>query len=148
MEDIVVPFVFFGFVGFVVWVAISHRTRRANLRAEMQGKLLERFTSGEELAQFLDTDGGKKFLETTGEERNDSDPLGMLKGGFVVTSLGLGFLVLSGLYLDDFIIPAVILLALGVGLLTAATVTHRLRNRSKQAAGPGSDHESPGRLVD
>ena len=59
MENLI-PIAFFGFVGFVVWVAISHQTRRATLRADMQKQLLERFSSGQELAAFLETEAGKE----------------------------------------------------------------------------------------
>ena len=65
MEGLIIPLGFFGVVGFVVWVAISHRTRRATLRADMQKKLLERFSSGQELAAFLETEAGKEFLRNS-----------------------------------------------------------------------------------
>ena len=123
LDEVIIPIVFFGFVGFVVWMAITHNTRRANLRAETQKHLLEKFSSGQELAAFLETGAGREFLKGNIEER-ESGPkwLGMAQGATVVIFLAIGFLVTSGGGGDEvyMTMPGTILLAIGLGLLAAA----------------------------
>ena len=119
MEGIVVPFMFFGFVGFVVWTAISHHTRRATLRADLQKQLLERFSTGQELAAFLETEAGREFLSNSEDTRPRHRWLGMAQGAIVVIFLGVGFLATSSG--DGYMLmPGTILLAIGLGLLAAA----------------------------
>ena len=119
MEDILIPFVFFAFVGFVVWVAISHQTRRATLRADMQKQLLERFSSGQELAAFLETEAGKEFLRNSEDRQPRYRWLGMAQGAIVVIFLSIGFLAMSSGQ-GYMLMPGTILLAIGLGLLAAA----------------------------
>ena len=111
MEDILIPFVFFGFVGFVVWVAISHQTRRATLRADMQKQLLERFSSGQELAAFLETEAGKEFLRNSEDRQPRYRWLGMAQGAIVVIFLSIGFLAMSSGQ-GYMLMPGTILLAM------------------------------------
>ena len=146
MEAIVVPFVFFAFVGFVVWVSISHQTRRAALRADMQKQLLDRFSSGQELAVFLETEAGKKFLERNSEDKRPRHRwLGMAQGAIVVIFLSLGFLAASGGD-DDMLMPGTILLALGLGLLAAAGLAW-YAGRS-QTDGDRPDDQLPSRPIE
>ena len=144
MEAIFIPGFFFGFVGFVVWVAISHRTRRATLRADTQKQLLEKFESGPELAAFLETQAGKEFLENNSEDKPSGHRwVGMAQGAIVVIFLSLGFMAASTGD-SDILMPGVILLALGLGLLAAALLAkYALREKndgdrldSQVASGP------------
>ena len=145
-EAIIIPIVFFGFVGFVVWTAISHRTRRATLRADMQRQLLERFSSGQELAAFLGTEAGKDFLESNSEDKRPRHQwVGMAQGAVVVLFLGLGFLVMSSGE-RDMLTLGTILLALGLGLLAAAGLArYALRERND---GNSTDDQVPSRPIE
>ena len=137
MEDVLVPLGAFGLAAFVSWVAMTQRTRRAGLRADMQTKLLERFSSGQELAEFLETEAGKKFLESN-SERPSHGPLRAAQGGIVITALGIGFLVLTFL-VDELVIPGTILLALGFGLLAAAALAQRVQRRNQEDSDRADD---------
>lgn len=145
MEDILIPFVFFGFVGFVVWVAISHQTRRATLRADMQKQLLERFSSGQELAAFLETEAGKEFLRNSEDRQPRYRWLGMAQGAIVVIFLSIGFLAMSGGQ-DYMLMPGTILLAIGLGLLAAAGLAWYVGR--KQRDGDRSDDQLPARPIE
>ena len=122
MDEILIPIAFFGFVGFVVWIAVSHNTRRANLRAETQKHLLEKFSSGQELAAFLETGAGREFLKGNIDEKKSGPRwLGMAQGATVVIFLAIGFLATSGAEGEGFAtMPGTLLLATGLGLLAAA----------------------------
>ena len=136
MEDVLVPLGLFGLAAFVSWVAMTQQTRRAGIRAEMQTKLLERFSSGPELAEFLETEAGKKFLEDP--ERRPHRPLRAAQSGSVITALGLGFLVAAFL-VDELVIPGTILLALGIGLLAAAALAHGVQRRNEEDGNRAAD---------
>jgi len=57
----------------------------------------------------------------------------MMRGGIVVTVLGFGFLFLTGIR-HNFIVPGVLLLALGAGLLISAAASYHF---SKKWSGNG-----------
>ena len=87
--------------------------------------------SGTELAQFLETEGGKKMIEDLGKggvslkERT----LKPVIAGTVLTCLGVAFLVLT--YREpDLVIAGGFFLAIGIGFLIAAFVTLRLSKES------------------
>lgn len=141
MEDVLVPLGLFGLSAFVVWVGVTQRTRRAGLRAEMQTKLLERFSSGQELAEFLETEAGRKFLEDN-SERPSHGPLRAASSGIVVIAVGIGFLVLTFL-VGELVIPGTILVALGLGLLAAAALAYRVQRLQEEDASPSEDAETP-----
>ena len=145
MEDILIPFVFFGFVGFVVWVAISHQTRRATLRADMQKQLLERFSSGQELAAFLETEAGKEFLRNSEDRQPRYRWLGMAQGAIVVIFLSIGFLAMSSGQ-GYMLMPGTILLAIGLGLLAAAGLAWYVGR--KQHDGDRTDDQLPSRPLE
>ena len=54
--------------------------------------------------------------------------------GVITTMLGFAFLVLT-LMRKNFIVPAVILLAIGAGLLLSAAITHRLASKKNGQSG-------------
>ena len=132
MSEVLIPVAFFGFVGFVVWIAISHNTRRAALRADMQKQLLDRFGSGQELAAFLETEAGREFLENNSEEKRNSSRkwLGMAQAAIVLIFLSMGFMISSSGE-DYMLMPGSILLALGLGFLAAALLAkYALREKN------------------
>jgi hypothetical protein len=73
MERIVTPMMVAGVViamiGILAWVIraiMNHRRwlRVSKLQTDMQNKLLERFTSNEEMLGFIQTSAGQRFLES------------------------------------------------------------------------------------
>ena len=118
---------FFAMVILLVWLGYRRSRVRIEARAEVQKKLLDKFDSGRELAEFLGSEGSKRLLEELGEEKHSSrNPvLKTMTAGMVLSSLGIGFLALMWKE-PDLAIPAGILLSLGIGFLIAAAVSYRL----------------------
>jgi hypothetical protein len=139
--------VFLIFVGVLVWTVktlIEQRrwSRLSAIQTEVHSKLLDRFTSNEELLAYLQTPAGKKFLESapvpleTGS-RPMSAPIGRifwsLQTGLILIAAGIGFDLVSmrfpppgsaGLYG-----VGVIALFVGVALVLSAGVFYLLSKR-------------------
>ncbi len=122
-----IPFGAFVMIAFVVWFGTREKQARVQARTELHKHLLDKFGSGTELAQFLETEGGKKMVEDLGSERKDphARTLGLLIPGTVLSCLGLGFLVLT-YEVQNLVIPGGLVLAVGIGFLIAAFVSLRL----------------------
>ena len=121
-----VPIVFFALIGFIVWLITRARQARVQARTELHKHLLDKFGSGTELAQFLETEGGKKMIEDLGKGESPKErTVRPVIAGTVLTCLGVAFLVLT--YREpDLVIAGGIVLAIGIGLLIGAFVTLRL----------------------
>ena len=133
---------------FIVWFETRAKQAKVQARTELHKHLLDKFASGTELAQFLETEGGKKMIEDLGTDHVSPKERALKRvvAGTVLTCLGAGFLIL--MYKEpDLVIPGGILLALGIGFLIAAFVTLRLsksweaddeRSKPGDQAGAGS----------
>lgn len=116
----------------VVWLVSKARTRRAEVQAEVQSKLIDRFNSAPELIDFLQSSAGRQFVSGV-----QSAPAQMVReriiSGFsrsiILTMLGAAFGILSFFYSDDFAVPAAILFFLGLGYVIATYVSLKLANR-------------------
>ena len=122
-----IPFGAFAMVVFIVLFRTREKQARVQARTELHKHLLDKFGSGAELAQFLETEGGKKMIEDLGKGDVSAKERSLrpLIAGIVLTCLGIAFLVLT-YYEPDLVMPGGILLAIGVGFLIAAFVTLRL----------------------
>ncbi len=122
-----IPFGAFVMVVFIVWFRSREKQERLQARTELHKHLLDKFGSGTELAQFLETEGGRKMIEDLGkgEVSAKERTLRPLIAGTVLTCLGVAFLVLT-YYEPDLVIPGGILLGTGIGFLIATFVTLRL----------------------
>jgi hypothetical protein len=119
----------FGMGVLVVYFVTRARARRVELQTEMQGKLIDRFGSAPEMVAFLQSPAGKEFV--AGVQSNPSiltreRVLGSLTRAIVLTALGVAFLFLTFWEDNDFIVPAAIVLSIGIGYLIATLVSWRL----------------------
>jgi len=113
----------------IVYLVSRSRQRRAEVQAEVQTRLIDRFGSAPELVEFLQSPAGRQFV--TGVQ---SVPAVMARerimSGFtrsiVLSMLGAAFLGLTFFYENDFAVPAAILFALGIGYFLATLVSYRL----------------------
>lgn len=113
----------------IVYFVSRAKARRAEVQAEVQSRLIDRFGSAPELVDFLQSPAGRQFV--TGVQ---SAPALLARerilSGFsraiVLSMLGAAFLALTFWYDDDFAVPASILFSLGIGYLLATFVTWRL----------------------
>ena len=100
-EVIIVPAAFL-MVAYVFYVVANTFTRRQQVRSttEFQGKLLDRMGTVGEFSQFLNTEGGQRFLASASSESNGGAAhqrvLRAFQSGIVMMCLGIGiFMYLS-----------------------------------------------------
>ena len=102
------------------------KERRAELQAEIQSKLIDRFQSAPELIEFLRSPTGQEFVSGVKTQQATLVTRKMLAGiRFAVffAVLGIGFLVLWPLTNNEgFFYPGVLLLALGGGFYFSTVV--------------------------
>jgi len=142
-----------GFVAFLVvtsvlvWVIktlVEQRrwNRLSRVQTEVQSKLLDRFTSNEELLAYIQTPAGKRFFESApfpleAGPRQMSAPVGRifwsLQLGFVLIATGVGFdlvsLRVTGPAAEVFFGIAMIGLSIGIALVVSAVVFYVLSRR-------------------
>ncbi len=141
-EIIIVPFIFSTF-GFIVWVLVTGWQRRQHIRVmtDFNNKLLDRMGSVKDFSEFLQTDGGAKFIDrvTAGGTRPEIrwTILRSLQTGLVLLALGVGLIVLafssrSEWPVDEariFSVTGTIALSLGVGFLLSAIAAYSVASR-------------------
>jgi len=140
---IIVPVIFLAIVWIVRLFVESHRWNRAfKIQSDMQGRLIDKFGSSQDMAAFMESEAGKNFLlalpAAPGGEPAQRMPnavariLTPLQAGIVLTLLGIGLLFLRNAG-PDMETPMAVLgtLALtpGLGFILSAAVTWFLAKR-------------------
>ncbi len=117
---------FFLVIGFIVRTFLTYRRqiKIAQLHADVQTKLLDRFASGSELGSFLSGESGRRFLEATSAEQIPYRQriLGSVQAGLILAVSG-GSLAALGFVrhdLEGFVFLGVLACSVGVGFLLAA----------------------------
>jgi hypothetical protein len=138
---------------------IDHRRwlRVSKVQAEVHSKLLDRFTSNQDLLTYVQTSAGRHFLESSpisldSGPRSLSAPVGRIlfsvQVGVVLTLAGLGFNFVSrSLSIQEIAQPlfviGVIVFTLGIGFVLSGLVAYVLSRRlgllAQPAAAPTSD---------
>jgi hypothetical protein len=139
--------VFLIFVLVLVWAIktlIEQRrwSRLSAIQTEVHSKLLDRFTSNEELLAYLQTTAGKRFLESAplpveAGPRPMSAPFGRIlwsvQAGFVMVAVGIGFDLVSLRVAAASAAPlygiGVVALLVGIALLLSAGVFYVLSRK-------------------
>lgn len=130
-EDVILFPVAFTLIGFVIWTIFStiRRYKTAKLQAELQTKLLEKFGSGQELLAYVQSDAGKRLLESlTMEQRT---PYGRILGAaqvsVILVLVSFAFLFLRGRITgaqEGFLVFGTLALSLGVGFGLSAALSY------------------------
>lgn len=128
---LLVPFAFFATILVLAWLFVLNRRSQAHARAEFQKQVLDKFASGREFAEFLESPASKRFLDELGSRGPKEQILSSMRTGIVLAVLGLGLLALS-FARRGFLIPGVLALALGAGFLIATAVSYRLSKQWEQ----------------
>ena len=81
----------FAMVVAVVWLGTRAKQRTAQYRAEVQMKMLERFSTAAEFTQFLESPAGKQFLNEPRRSARDR-AMGGIRGGVICLFIGAGFM--------------------------------------------------------
>jgi ABC-type transport system involved in cytochrome bd biosynthesis fused ATPase/permease subunit len=128
-EDVLVPIAAFAMV--VLLVAFSYNFKRVRVQeqGELRKRLLDKFSSGTELTEFLATPQGQSFLKDQEASAAQRSPkvriISSIGAGIVLLLMGIAFFGLMHLK-QGFVYPGTILTALGVGILIAAAISYRL----------------------
>ena len=133
-----------AFTGWILWVFGSYRLRREKNRSEDRNRLLERFATGAELAEFLNSAAGERFFRTLGAPPLDAERAlaRSVATGVVLLFLGAGFLLLGWAGVvggEPFYVPGALLSMGGIGVLTASAISARLLRRSRNGEDGGAD---------
>jgi hypothetical protein len=148
VEPLAVASVFIVLIAIIGWIIrgiINHRRwlRVSKLQTDMQNKLLERFSSNEEMLAFIQTPAGRKFLEFASVTpdvgpRAISAPIGRIlwsvQLGIITLVAGSG-LEFVGYRLNDtdaetvFKAVGALVIALGIGFILSALGSYILSRR-------------------
>jgi len=159
-EDLGPLLAFACFLAAVIWLTHTFLQNRRwgrifKLQSEVHGKLIDKFSSNQELAAYMETEAGKRFLEAAPipieMERQQRMPnavarvLTPLQAGIVLTLLGAGFLLVRHATVETrtpMLVLGVLVLMPGLGFILSAGVTWVLASRL------GLMPENPERPVD
>lgn len=121
--------------GVIVLVISKARTRRLELQADVQSKLIEKFGTSAELVAFLQSESGRQFVNGV-QKGNSVLVRDRITAGFsraiILAFLGAAFIVLwiiTGV--TGLAWPGVLLLFLGAGYLVATWATSRMSQSSE-----------------
>jgi hypothetical protein len=160
MEAISIFTVMLFVTGAFIWLIrtlIEHRrwSRLTRTQAEVHNKLMDRFTSSEELLTYIQTPGGKRFLESAPiamdpGPRAVSAPIGRIlwsmQVGLILAAGGFGLQYVSGSVDKDVAPPllamGVLAVALGIGFLVSSLVSFILSKRLG-LLGPAASTDAP-----
>ena len=143
-----IPLLAFGFaLVAILWLArVFVENRRWNrifkMQSEVHGKLIDKFTSNQELATYMETEAGRKFLEAApipvAFDQKQQVPsavarvLTPLQAGIVMVLLGIGLLLLRQAGVDlakPMLVLGTVVLMPGIGFIISAGVSWLLAQR-------------------
>jgi len=132
-EDIIIVPCFLAFFSWVGWLLFStiRRYKIAKLQADVQQRLLEKVSSGQELLAYAQTDAGKQLLESLRVETVSPHAriIGALQTAIVMMALGFALLLLrnrvSGAE-EGFVVFGTIITVLGIGFAISSAASYYL----------------------
>jgi hypothetical protein len=134
-------------IGLLTWVirtVLDYRrwNRLTKVQTDVHTKLVDRFTSSDELLAYVQSPAGSKFLESSpitldAGTRNVSAPLGRIlwsvQAGMVLAALGIGLQMVDGRVSEDAAEPLRVLgvlgIAIGIGFVISAVVSFAISHR-------------------
>lgn len=127
----------FGCVSFMTWVVVDALRRKAQLRAmsDFHNKLLDRISNGKELADFMQSPGGTRFIESISTERTHPAQrvLRAVQVGIVLCAAGIGCRVVGWQTTivareaaEGFVVLGILLLSVGLGYLVSGAAAFGL----------------------
>jgi hypothetical protein len=131
-------------IAWLIRTLIDYRrwNRLTNVQIDVHSKLMDRFTSNEDLLAYIHSPAGAKFLESApitldAGPRSMTQPMGRIlwtvQGGVVLVAAGIGLEVVSGRIRYEVGLPlhalGVLGIALGLGLVTSAIISFVISRR-------------------
>jgi len=148
MGGVAAFFAFLVVTGVVVWIirliVLQRRwNRMSKVQFDTHAKLLDRFTSNEDLLAYVQTPAGRRFLESAPIPVQEEAPraigaplsriLWSVQAGVVLAAGGVGLLYVSSRFTEEpaefFMVIGVITIALGVGFMMSAVAAYALSRR-------------------
>jgi len=123
----------FAMIATIVWLGVHAKNRKATLQAEVQTRLIDKFSNAPEFVDFLNSDTGKQFL--TGIDKMPQlmardRIVGGVSRGVIMMMLGLAFIAI---WIADsnigFMFPGFILMGLGVGFFVSTLISLKMSKR-------------------
>ena len=142
----------------LVWLIRTTLTQRrwnrlSKIQAEVHTKLMDRFSSNDELLTYIQTPSGRRFLESGPSPLQEESPaigapfakiLWSVQIGAVLLVAGLGFLFLSGRAIEEardfFYIAGCMATSLGAGFVVSAAAAYYLSRRLGLLDRPAQNH--------
>lgn len=149
---------FLVIIGVLTWLIrliVTHRrwNRLSRVQFETHTKLLDRFTSNDELLAYVQTPAGRRFLESAPIPVQDAQgsmaaPLSRIlwsvQAGIVLLVLGAGFLQVSRQFSEEpaqvFTVAGILSLAFGAGFIVSAIAAYGLSRKLGLLERPAVDH--------
>lgn len=151
-------------LAFMTWLLrtlIDHRRwlRMTKTQVDVHTALMQRLSSNEDMMAYVQSPAGRRFLESapieleSGRPRVTNGAIGRvilaLQAGVVLMALGIGFIAVRGQApaeaAQGFSIISTLMLALGIGFVSAAAVSYVISMRhgliAPQQPQPGVPHE-------
>ncbi|MFP5209136.1 MAG: hypothetical protein ACLGRW_07590 [Acidobacteriota bacterium] len=135
---------FFGSLVFLTRLFVESRrwSRTFKLQSEVHGRLIDKFSATQELAAYMETEAGKRFLEaapiplSAGPQQRMPNAVARvltpLQAGIVLVLLGVGLLLLRhagpGMGVPMLVLGTVVLMP-GVGFILSAGITWVMAGR-------------------
>jgi hypothetical protein len=130
----------------VVWLirtAVDHRrwTKQTKIQTDVHTKLLDRFTSNEDLLAYIQTPAGRRFLESTpivvDGPRSLSAPLGRILWSMQLAAIlaigGIGIEIVAARAIDEVAQPlsaiGIVVIAIGIGFGVSAALAYLMSRR-------------------
>jgi hypothetical protein len=166
MQFFAVASIFIVITGALIWIIrtlVEYRRwyRTSRIHTDVHNKLMDRFTSNEDLMAYIQTPAGRRFLESApisveGPVRPVGAPFGRIlwsvQVGVVLAAGALGLLFVSNRVIDEVAQPlfaiGVLALTVGAGFVVSAGASFLLSRRLGllEPAGPPREHsEAEGR---
>ena len=146
----------------IIWIIttlVNYRRwyRTSKVQTEVHTKLLDRFSSNDDLMAYMQTPAGRRFLESApipldGPARSVGAPLSRilwsLQAGLVLAVASLGVLFVSGRVVEEIaqslFAIGVLVLAIGTGFIVSAAASFVLSKRLGLLDGPPAGREQNG----
>ena len=132
-----VPIAPFVMIVFVVWFASLVRRAQERHRADLQKDLLTKFTSAQEVSDFMKTDAGKLLMPAPTRSRTPASRAGT---GIFIVVVGLALLASSMLMPEAEVhnglqVAGLLAIGAGIGFLISAVVTQKLSRKWREEEG-------------
>ena len=144
LQSVLIPLGFMAFVIVIVWLNHEARRKARERRAELIHQMMDKFPSGEAFAQAIQGPDGSKLVEALtldSETPSRKGWIGLFIPASILSALSLGFLVLSFLEGLDFLIPAVVIGAVGGALALSTYAMWRADQQDRESSPATQDRK-------